>query len=63
MAFFIGDSKVIKASLGATTFFFFMIALVLNTIADTNVPSMKIAFSKPAEIETTHSNSDSEKEN
>lgn len=43
LAFFIGDSKVIKASVGATTFFCFMMALVLNTIADTNLPNLTIS--------------------
>lgn len=43
LAFFIGDSKVIKASVGATTFFCFMVALVLNTIADSNLPNLTIS--------------------
>jgi len=36
-----GDD-VIKASMGATAFFFFMVGLVLNTMADTDIPNLKI---------------------
>ena len=40
----LGD--VYKASAGATTFFFFMVGLVLTTMGNTNLPNLKIDGSK-----------------
>jgi hypothetical protein len=42
--FIIRDSgdDVLRASIGATAFFFFMVGLVLNTMADTDIPNLKI---------------------
>lgn len=37
----LGD--VYKASAGATTFFFFMVGLVLTTMGNTNLPDLKIS--------------------
>jgi len=36
------ENMVIKASIGATTFFFFMVGLVLNTIATSDLPNLKV---------------------
>ncbi|GHE83894.1 hypothetical protein [Thalassotalea profundi] len=36
------ENKVLKGSIGATTFFFFMLGLVLNVISSTNLPNLKI---------------------
>ena len=36
------EDKVLKGSIGATTFFFFMVGLVLNTISSTNLPNLKV---------------------
>ena len=36
------ENKVLKGSIGATTFFFFTVGLVLNTISSTNLPNLKI---------------------
>lgn len=36
------DDKVLKASMGAITFFFFTVALVLNTMASADLPNLKI---------------------
>lgn len=35
-------SEVLRASLGATIFFFFMVGIVLMTMANTNLPDFKI---------------------
>ncbi len=35
-------SEVFRASMGATTFFLFMMSLVLITIGNTNLPNLKI---------------------
>ncbi|WP_157470968.1 hypothetical protein [Colwellia sp. PAMC 20917] len=36
------NDEVFRAKIGATTFFFFMVLLVLSTIADTNLPNLKV---------------------
>jgi hypothetical protein len=36
------NEEVFRASMGATTFFFFMVSLVLTTIANTNLPNLKV---------------------
>jgi len=36
------DEEVFRATMGATTFFFFMVSLVLSTIANTNLPNLKV---------------------
>ncbi|MGB1198334.1 MAG: hypothetical protein ACPG46_04750 [Thalassotalea sp.] len=36
------ENKVLKGSIGATTFFFFMVGLVLNTISSTNLPDLSV---------------------
>ena len=35
-------SEVFRASLGATTFFFFMVGIVLTTMGNTNLPNLTI---------------------
>lgn len=42
---FIGSDlgDVYKASAGATTFFFFMVGLVLTTMGNTNLPDLKVS--------------------
>ncbi|GLX76932.1 hypothetical protein tinsulaeT_02720 [Thalassotalea insulae] len=40
------QNDVMKASFGASAFFFFMIAIVLKVIADTNLPNLKISDNK-----------------
>ncbi|WP_206485828.1 hypothetical protein [Thalassotalea sp. G2M2-11] len=37
-----GDDKVLKASMGATAFFFFTVGLVLHTIGSADLPDLKI---------------------
>jgi len=36
------DDLVHKSAIGATTFFFFMVGLVLNVLATTNIPNLKV---------------------
>lgn len=36
------DGEVFRATMGATTFFFFMVYLVLSTIGNTNLPNLKV---------------------
>lgn len=36
------DEEVFRATMGATTFFFFMMSLVLSTIASTNLPDLRV---------------------
>ncbi|MBA6349598.1 MULTISPECIES: hypothetical protein [unclassified Colwellia] len=36
------NDEVFRATIGATTFFFFMVSLVLSTIANTNLPNLKV---------------------
>ncbi|NMP30618.1 hypothetical protein HII17_03500 [Thalassotalea sp. M1531] len=36
------DDVVHKSAIGATTFFFFMVGLVLNVLANTNLPNLKV---------------------
>lgn len=36
------DDIVFKSAIGATTFFFFMVGLVLNVLANTNLPNLKV---------------------
>ncbi|GAA5137279.1 hypothetical protein [Thalassotalea piscium] len=36
------ENKVLKGSVGATTFFFFTVGIVLNTISSTNLPNLKV---------------------
>ncbi len=40
------DDKVLKASMGAVTFFFFMVGLVLNVLASSDLPNLKIEQDK-----------------
>ena len=37
------DGEVFRATMGATTFFFFMVSLVLSTIGNTNLPNLKVS--------------------
>ncbi len=37
------EDVVMKASFGASAFFFFMVGLVLKVISDTNIPDLKIS--------------------
>ncbi len=34
--------EIMKASLGASTFFFFMVGIVLHAIASTDIPNLKV---------------------
>ncbi|TWX51126.1 hypothetical protein [Colwellia hornerae] len=36
------SDEVFRATMAATTFFFFMVSLVLSTIANTNLPNLKV---------------------
>jgi len=36
------NDEVFRATMGATTFFFFMVSLVLSTIGNTNLPNLKV---------------------
>jgi hypothetical protein len=36
------NGEVFRATMGATTFFFFMVSLVLSTIGNTNLPNLKV---------------------
>lgn len=36
------SEEVFRATMGATTFFFFMVSLVLSTIGNTNLPNLKV---------------------
>jgi hypothetical protein len=36
------NDEVFRAKIGATIFFFFMVSLVLSTIANTNLPNLKV---------------------
>jgi ATP/ADP translocase len=36
------NEDVFRATMGASTFFFFMVSLVLSTIANTNLPNLKV---------------------
>jgi len=43
LAFSDNSEEVFRATMGATTFFFFMVSLVLSTIGNTNLPNLKIS--------------------
>lgn len=36
------ENKILKGSIGATTFFFFTVGIVLHTISGANLPKLKI---------------------
>ncbi len=40
------SDEVFRATMGATTFFFFMVSLVLTTISSTNLPDLRVGSSK-----------------
>lgn len=37
-----GATEVFKATIGATTFFFFMVGIVLHAIGATDIPDLKV---------------------
>jgi len=40
------NEEVFRATMGATTFFFFMVSLVLSTISSTNLPNLRVGGSE-----------------
>ncbi len=53
-----GDlTEVIKASVGALAFFFFMVGIVLHAIASTDIPNLKIESSDTSPDSTPSSHS------
>ena len=47
-------SDVFRASLGATTFFFFMVGIVLTTMGNTNLPNLTIDKTEQLNQEKGH---------
>lgn len=43
MTIYDSENKVLKGSIGATTFFFFTVGLVLKTISNANLPNLRIS--------------------
>jgi len=46
LTFSANNDEVFRATMGATTFFFFMVSLVLSTISSTNLPNLRVGGSK-----------------